>query len=295
MTNQLKQQIPSVNFHLWEPCNMRCKFCFATFQDVKNSILPKGHLPEEEAIKVVQQLADLGFQKITFAGGEPTLCPWLPILIKTAKQAGMTTMIVTNGSKLCESFLQQNKEFLDWIALSIDSLSAGTNITTGRAIAGKNPLQNDDYYALAESIKRYGYGLKVNTVVSSQNYQEIMAEFIRYARPKRWKIFQVLPMKGQNDLNIDHFKISAEHFQFFIDSNRDIQDFTTIVPESNDQMKGSYAMVDPAGRFYDNSTGAHIYSQPILEVGALAAIKQMGYSFHKFIERGGQYDWLNPK
>lgn len=27
--------IPSVNYHIWEPCNMRCRFCFATFQDVK--------------------------------------------------------------------------------------------------------------------------------------------------------------------------------------------------------------------------------------------------------------------
>ena len=31
---------PSVNFHLWEPCNMRCRFCFATFQDVKQTVLP---------------------------------------------------------------------------------------------------------------------------------------------------------------------------------------------------------------------------------------------------------------
>jgi len=92
--------IPSVNFHLWEPCNMRCKFCFATFQDVKQSILPKGHLPKKEAIEVVKKLAIYGFKKITFAGGEPLLCPWLPDLMKTAKELGMTTMIVTNGSRL---------------------------------------------------------------------------------------------------------------------------------------------------------------------------------------------------
>ncbi|HPF92214.1 MAG TPA: radical SAM protein, partial [Flavobacteriales bacterium] len=92
--------IPSVNFHLWQPCNMRCRFCYATFQDVKRSILPKGHLPRGQAIEVVRHLAAHGFQKITFAGGEPTLCPWLPDLIGTAKEAGMTTMIVTNGSRL---------------------------------------------------------------------------------------------------------------------------------------------------------------------------------------------------
>jgi radical S-adenosyl methionine domain-containing protein 2 len=52
---------------------MRCKFCFATFQDVKHSILPKGHLSKEQAIEVVQHLTDIGFEKITFAGGEPTI------------------------------------------------------------------------------------------------------------------------------------------------------------------------------------------------------------------------------
>ncbi|MFN8254897.1 MAG: radical SAM protein [Bacteroidales bacterium] len=107
-----KNFIPSVNFHLWEPCNMRCKFCFATFQDVKHSILPSGHLSREQSIEVVLQLAKAGFEKITFAGGEPTLCSWLSELIKTAKKAGMTTMIVTNGSRLNDHFLQQNRNYL---------------------------------------------------------------------------------------------------------------------------------------------------------------------------------------
>ena len=88
---------------------MRCKFCFATFQDVKQTILPKGHLPENEALKVVEKIAAAGFEKITFAGGEPLLCKWLPNLIRKAKQLGMTTMIVTNGSKLTDAFLKQFK------------------------------------------------------------------------------------------------------------------------------------------------------------------------------------------
>ena len=102
--------IPAVNFYLWEPCNMRCHFCFATFQDVKKTVLPKGHLPKEQAIEVVVALAQSGFQKITFAGGEPTLCPWLSDLITTAKKAGMTTMIVTNGTNLTDAFLENNQQ-----------------------------------------------------------------------------------------------------------------------------------------------------------------------------------------
>lgn len=159
--------IPTVNFHLWEPCNMKCNFCFATFQDVKTSILPKGHLSKEKAIEVILQLAEIGFEKITFAGGEPTLCPWLPDLIKTAKEAGLVTMVVTNGSMLTDNFLVSNKSNLDWIALSIDSIKKETNIKNGRAIRGKTPLTVEFYKTIADKIKCFGYGLKVNTVVTN--------------------------------------------------------------------------------------------------------------------------------
>ena len=64
-----------------------------------------------------------------------------------------------------------------------------------------------------------------------------------------------------------------------------------MVPEDNSQMKGSYAMVDPAGRFFDNSSGQHIYSDPINEIGCQKAYNQMNYSQTKFMDRGGLYDW----
>ena len=284
-------RIPSVNFHLWEPCNMRCKFCYATFQDVKQSILPKGHLPKEQAIEVVQKLADIGFQKITFAGGEPTLCPWLSDLISTAKDAGLITMLVTNGSRLSDRFLDTNKKSLDWIAVSIDSLNSITNLDSGRAIFGTRDLLLENYISIIDRIKQFSYGLKVNTVVNSKNFTEDMSEFINYSKPKRWKLLQVLPISGENDKNIDEFKISEEQFQVFIHNHQHLKSVTNIIPEYNNQMMGSYAMVDPAGRFFDNTTGKYNYSKPILEIGSSHAIKQVNYDFSKFIERGGIYTW----
>src|SRR2546423_2902387 len=94
--------VESVNYHLWQPCNMHCAFCFGRFQDVRAQVLPKGHLGRTESLTVVSMLAHAGFQKITFAGGEPFLCPWLPELIARAKSQGMTTSVVTNGSLLSE-------------------------------------------------------------------------------------------------------------------------------------------------------------------------------------------------
>lgn len=97
--------IPSVNYHLWKPCNMKCGFCFATFQDIDPHFLPKGHLGREDSLIVVEQLARAGFQKINFAGGEPTLCPWLPDLVTRTKEFGLSTAMVTNGSLLSSAWL----------------------------------------------------------------------------------------------------------------------------------------------------------------------------------------------
>ena len=110
---RIPEQIPSVNYHLWRPCNMKCGFCFATFKDIDQKALPMGHLGcahslsvvESLALSVVESLAQSGFEKINFAGGEPTLCPWLPDLIGRAKGLGMTTSVVTNGSLICGELL----------------------------------------------------------------------------------------------------------------------------------------------------------------------------------------------
>jgi len=267
---------------------MKCGFCFATFQDVKQTVLPKGHLPKNEAIKIVQQLADFGFQKITFAGGEPTLCPWLTDLIKQAKEKGMTTMIVTNGSKLTNEFLEENKKHLDWIAISIDSINETTNSSIGRAISGNKVLTKEYYNSVTSRIKKYKHRLKINTVVNKYNFKENMVELISEANPERWKVLQVLPIENQNDKNINDFIISENEFDNFLKNHKEVE---SMISENNNEMKGSYAMVDPAGRFFDNTKGFHNYSKPIIEVGTDLAIQEMNYDFSKFIKRKGLYNW----
>ena len=271
---------------------MHCKFCFATFQDVKQTILPKGHLPREQALEVVKMLSQYGFEKISFAGGEPTLCPWLPELIELAKDLGMTTMIITNGSNLSDRFLKNNHEKLDWIGISIDSLSGNSNLKIGRAISGSKALCLDDYKSIVTKVKAHGYGLKINTVVNSMNFAEDMTDFINYAQPERWKILQALPISGQNDSKIDNMIVNELQFQSFVRRHESLNQFTNVVVETNSMIKGSYAMVDPAGRFFDNVEGVHNYSKPILDTGIENAIKEVNYNFEKYIFRGGRYNWI---
>lgn len=285
-------QIPAVNFHLWEPCNFRCKYCFATFKDVKQYILPKGHLPKEEAIKIVDALSEVGFTKITFAGGEPTLCPWLGDLIKRAKANGLTTTIVTNGSGLNSTFLSKVKDDLDWVAISIDSVSTDTNQKIGRFMRSSSVPDFNWYSEKASLVKHFGIKLKINTVVNRHNCEESqLSELINKLQPMRWKIFQALPVKGQNDLFFHELEISETQLEFFLKLNKISELAFPVVVENNQSMRGTYVMVDPAGRFYDNTKGYHSYSKPILEVGVTNALSQIEKDYDNFILRGGLYEW----
>ena len=288
---RIESNIPTVNYHLWKPCNMRCGFCFATFDDIGDETLPQGHLGREESLSLVESLARAGFQKINFAGGEPTLCRWLPDLIILAKDMGLTTSVVTNGSRVTQEWLDRLNGCLDWAALSIDSVNSDTLDGIGRTTTS-GPMSESDYLNAIGILKQQDVRVKVNTVVSRSNLNEDLAEFIVVARPERWKLLQVLPVKGQNDSIIDQFVISPDEFDLYVEVNRRVEAHgIKVVPENNDQMTGSYVMVDPAGRFFDNVTGIHTYSRRILKVGVDEAIADVSANSRKFLSRGGLYDW----
>jgi N-acetyl sugar amidotransferase len=111
--------------------------------------------------------------------------------------------------------------------------------------------------------------------------------------------FQARPFRTQGtyskynsiDDKIDDFTISEEQFNSFKTRHGKLEQITKIVYENNNAMKGSYAMVDPAGRFYDNAEGKHNYSDKINNVGVFNAIQQVNYSSDKFLNRGGVYNW----
>ena len=284
-------EIPSVNYHLWKPCNMMCEFCFATFQDIAPPLLPKGHLGRDGSMAVVESLAQAGFKKLNFAGGEPTLCPWLPDLIRQAKHLRLTTSVVTNGSLVSENWLNAVAGQLDWAAVSIDSVNPDTLLRTGRTTRS-GPMTAEDYLRAVSAVKERRIRVKVNTVVSRSNLHEDLSGFIIEAGPERWKLLQVLPVAGQNSSRVDHHLVSAEEFWGYVENSRRVEEHgIVVVPEDNDLMTGSYVMVDPAGRFFDNAAGTHTYSRPILEVGVEQALKDVSVDAGKFLSRSGMYAW----
>jgi len=272
----------SVNWHFWPWCNMKCKFCFATFNDVKKV------LPKDTALTVPGMLKDVGTEKITFVGGEPMLCPYLGELLIEAKKQGLATKIVSNGTGFSRNFLNKYHEFIDIVSLSIDS---SCNLKEEKLGRGWGSHVNK-IIEISIRLKEFNIPLQINTTVTSLTWKENMIALIEKLKPFRWKIFQVLPINGQNDGMVDDLLITQKEFDFFKNTHKEIP---YAIFEDNTTMTGSYIMLDPIGRFYDNTTGKHIYSESIFKTGVINAFKQISWDKKKFLHRGGIYNWFLKK
>lgn len=269
----------TVSFHIVKPCNMKCKFCYATFED---SHVGK-QLSAEDAMEVILKLIDGGVQKITFAGGEPMLYKHLDKVIMLTKAEGVTTSIITNGSLITGKWLLKMRGHLDWIGLSVDSTNTETNEKIGRTAKRFYP-----YNLLIPGIHNAGYKLKINTVVNRYNWQEDMNKFIEQSQPQRWKVFQTLRVEGQNDTQFEEIKATDEQFKSFIERHKSQ---SALVPEDNELMTGSYLLVDPLGRLFENSAGKHTYSDSLINNPLNKCLSQINLNREMFLKRGGIYQW----
>jgi radical S-adenosyl methionine domain-containing protein 2 len=198
----------------------------------------------------------------------------------------LRTSIVSNGFRLVEEGLPPVFRSLELLGLSIDSLDAETNVRMGRAVCGRS-ISADQWMRLFDEAGRMGLPVKINTVVNAFNRNESMAAFIAEVGPLRWKVFQAIAVEGQNCHCSQEWVVDSDTFDRYVD--RHLKAGVRPVVESEDVMRGSYAMISPDGRFYDSTSGAHRYSDPILAVGVEKAWSQVNFSHQKFADRTRSY------
>ncbi len=106
-----KQCILSVSFLVTSRCNFRCKYCNSYNQKERE-------MTTEQALKMIDELADIGVKRMGFTGGEPLLRNDIGKLIDEASKRGMKTTLFSNGS-LVKSKIKELKN-LDLLLLSLD-------------------------------------------------------------------------------------------------------------------------------------------------------------------------------
>ena len=133
--------------------------------------------------------------------------------------------------------------------------------------------------------------MKINTVVNHLNLSEDLGSLVAMVKPFRWKLFQVKEVIGQNDKQFAEIAISVTEFEDFVARNRKLVPTSVyVVPETADDITGSYAMIAPNGCFFDNASGLHHYSRPIQDVGVFEAFNDVAFDVSKFVKRGGSYE-----
>lgn len=231
--------------------------------------------------------------KLNIAGGQPFLYPrFLTEILRYCKEElGVESVsIVSNGSKIRQSWMKENHQWLDILAVSCDSFDPETNKRIGRGVDGRNIAR---LFQIAGWCKAHGVKFKLNTVVNIHNWNEDMTENIQKLAPFRWKVFQCLIVAGENDSeqrkrDARSFLVTNEQWQLFCDRHQHLPGY---VPEDNSSMASSYLMLDEYMCFLDKGEGPLTKSESILEVGVKPAMSQVVWDRKSFINRGGIYDW----
>jgi radical S-adenosyl methionine domain-containing protein 2 len=136
-------------------------------------------------------LCEAGMKKLNISGGEPFLNPrYIGEIFKFCKEELNleSTSVVCNGSKVTEKWVHEYGRYLDVMAISCDSFNSETNEKQGRRETGKGSDHIGNVQDVAELCKRHGVRVKINSVITINNWQEDMNDQIAIIDPFRWKV-----------------------------------------------------------------------------------------------------------
>ena len=177
----------NVFFHLLTACNLACRHCY---------INPQQHgtntLPLETVLAWLKVFARPERQtNLILLGGEPTLHPDLPAIIRAAKSLRYAVTVDTNGY-LFHDFLQRvTPKELDYLSFSLDGPDAAVN----------DPLRGEGVFAVCTANIRKAVDARFNTsliyTVSRRNIDALhrMPELLADWGVRRFFI-QVIGLRG---------------------------------------------------------------------------------------------------
>lgn len=263
----MKNNKIKVNAHLTEACNYKCRYCFAKFEDHVN-------LDKNQWKQIIDNVVSSGLvHEINFAGGEPTLLPYLPELAKYVNSKGLTCTLITNGSRMDDAWIRENAGLFRSIGISVDSFSDEISAAIGRCDFHGNVQSAERIADLIFKVKFYHpkVKIKLNTVVNAINKNEVPALFLnRNDLPvDRWKL---LKMSYFNDGCHENsaLVISDDEFDQFVKVNLSALGVMNVHNVCNGAeryetekgmevvaekvIKGAYFMIDAGGYLVDDTS-----------------------------------------
>jgi cyclic pyranopterin phosphate synthase len=205
--DQFGRRIEYLRISVTDRCNFRCLYCMPA---EGLPWLPKADiLRYEEIAAIVGQLAPLGLRRVRITGGEPTIRPDLPELVRLLRAIPEIEDIAlsTNGARLTELAPSLAAAGLDRVNISADSLRPERVAAIARRDLGFSLPE------AAAAAERAGLApIKVNVVVMRGINDDEILDFARLTRERPWHVrfIELMPVGDLRDLTWEHVVPSDE-------------------------------------------------------------------------------------
>lgn len=155
-----------VSWNITRQCNLNCSHCY---RDAREKPDP-DELTREQGLRLIEEIARVGFRVLILSGGEPLMRAELFDFIAAAKAAGLRPVLGSNGTtitpwnaeKLREAGLARAGISLDSADPSYHNRLRGAITAWPAAIAGMR------------ACREAGLPFQVNTTVTQQNQDQVL-------------------------------------------------------------------------------------------------------------------------
>ena len=148
-------------------CNAACTFCYAGCNCTTNPVASSREMTLAEIGTVLAKIAnDAQVPSVSFTGGEATLRPDLPDMIRQARALGMRVNLVTNGIK-CAA-LPFARTLVDAGLQSAQVSLEGTTAAVHESIT-RVPGSHDRVLAAVRNFSELGIRVHTNTTLTPEN------------------------------------------------------------------------------------------------------------------------------
>jgi cyclic pyranopterin phosphate synthase len=207
LRDQFGRSIEYLRISITDRCNFRCLYCMPA---EGLEWLPRNQiLSYEEIASVVAQLAPLGLRRLRITGGEPTIRPDLPELVRMLRAVpGIEDIALsTNGVRLPALASSLRAAGLDRVNMSADSLRPDRIAGIARRDLGFDPV------IAARAAEEAGLGpVKLNVVVMRGINDDEVVDFARLTLSEPWfvRFIELMPVGDMRELTWEHVVPSDE-------------------------------------------------------------------------------------
>jgi GTP 3',8-cyclase len=202
--DRFNRDISYLRISLTDACNLRCVYCMPE----KMTFRPRDELlSDAELHRLIGLFAAVGFRKIRFTGGEPTLRAGLVDLVATAARTpGIETIgLTTNGILLADLAGPLRAAGLRSVNISLDTLDP----EKFKQITRWGQL--DKVLAGLDAAASAGLRVKLNAVVSrGRNDRADVVALARYTLEQPWQVRFIEQMPFGNNAEFQTHSMVSE-------------------------------------------------------------------------------------